>query len=59
MWLIASEIAEEARDMLAHYASRCVPQICQSGGERGLKIFIAEGLSDFSSVQRCEVKVKL
>lgn len=47
MWLIVSEIVEEARDMLTHYAGQCIPQIYQSGGYWGLKIFTAKGLRDF------------
>lgn len=47
MWLIVSEIVEEAGDTLAHYAGRRVRHICQRGGERGLKILAAEGPRDF------------
>lgn len=58
MWLIVSEIVEEGRDTLAHYAwPLCTTNMSEWRIVGGLKIFTAKGAERFSSARRCEVKM--
>lgn len=59
MWLIVSEMMEETRDVLTHYAGQCVPQTCSELSMVGLKNVRSQGAQRYPSAQRWEVRTIL